>query len=88
MSDNTGSAAAADIEQWLRATVADFVQRPAADIQPDVPLSEYGLTSVYVLGLCAEIEDRYAVKVEAAIVWDHPTLGGLSAALVPVIAAG
>lgn len=45
---------------------------------PGVPLSEYGLDSVYVLGLSAEIKDHYGIEVEPAVMWDHTSLAPLA----------
>lgn len=82
------SAVAADeVREWLRGRVAAQTGRPAEEIRPDLPLSEYGLDSVYVLGLCAEIEDHYGIEVEPTVMWDHPSLDPLAEALVPLIAA-
>lgn len=76
-----------EVREWLRGCVAAHVQRPVAEIRTDLPLSEYGLDSVYVLGLCAEIEDEYGIEVEPTLMWDHPALGPLAEALIPLIAA-
>jgi hypothetical protein len=37
---------AAQVEQWLRQVVAEFANLPAEEIQPHLPLSEYGLSSI------------------------------------------
>jgi len=72
---------------WLRGCVAAHTGRPVEEIRADLPLSEYGMDSVYVLSLCAEIEDQYGIEVDSTVMWDHPTLGPLAEALVPLIAA-
>ncbi|GAB2953085.1 MULTISPECIES: acyl carrier protein [unclassified Streptomyces] len=79
--------AAIEIVAWLRGRVAAQTGRPAEEIAPDVPLNEYGLDSVYVLGLCAEIEDEYGIEVEPTIMWDNTSLAPLADALLPLIAA-
>jgi hypothetical protein len=40
---------------------------------------------VYVLGLCADIEDHYGIAVDPTLMWDHPALDPLAEALVPLI---
>ena len=90
MSDVTDRPAAPDageVREWLRGCAAAYAQRPAEEIDPDLPLSEYGLDSVYALSLCAEIEDRYGIEVEPTLMWDHPAIGPLAEALMPLIAA-
>jgi acyl carrier protein len=83
----TGAGATAgEIAEWLRETVADLLDRPPGDIEADVPLAEYGVDSIYVEGVCAEIEDRFDIKVEAELVWAHPTLVRLSEAILALTA--
>ncbi|QKW09292.1 acyl carrier protein [Streptomyces sp. NA04227] len=76
-----------EVREWLRARVAAHTGSPAEEIRVDLPLNEYGLDSVYVLGLCAEIEDHYGIEVEPTLMWDNPSLNPLAEALVPLIAA-
>lgn len=76
-----------EVLEWLRDRVAAHTGRPAAEIPADLPLSEYGLDSVYVLALCAEIEDHYGIAVEPTVMWDNTSLDPLAEALVPLIAA-
>lgn len=89
MTETTDHADAVDtdeIRQWLRGCVAASVRIPAENIDFEAPLSEYGLDSVYVLSLCADIEDRYGIEVEPTLLWDHPAIGPLADALSPLIA--
>ncbi|MFJ8629870.1 acyl carrier protein [Streptomyces sp. NPDC093568] len=76
-----------EVREWLRGRVAAHTGLPVDEIRPDLPLGEYGLDSVYALGLCAEIEDHYGIEVEPTVMWDHPALTPLAEALVPLIAA-
>jgi acyl carrier protein len=76
-----------EVIEWLRGRVAAQTGRRAEEIAPDVPLHDYGLDSVYVLGLCAEIEDHYGIEVEPTIMWDNTSLAPLADALLPLIAA-
>ncbi|WP_330333155.1 acyl carrier protein [Streptomyces sp. NBC_00536] len=90
MSDTTAppaTADAAEVRTWLRECVATYVRLPAEDIDVNLPLSEYGLDSVYVLSLCADIEDRYGIEVEPTLLWDHPAIGPIAEALTPLLAA-
>ncbi|MFG2780052.1 acyl carrier protein [Streptomyces prunicolor] len=81
------SVSADEVREWLRDRVAAHTGRPVEEIRPDLPLTEYGLDSVYVLGLCAEIEDHYGIEVEPTVMWDNPALDPLAEALVPLITA-
>ncbi|MCW7945674.1 polyketide synthase [Streptomyces hygroscopicus] len=86
ITDRPDTADAEELREWLRGCVAEYVRRPAEDIDTDLPLSEYGLDSVYVLSLCADIEDRYGIEVEPTLLWDHPAIGPLADALTPLLA--
>jgi acyl carrier protein len=87
ITDDPATVDTAEIREWLRSCVATYVRLPAEDIDIDLPLSEYGLDSVYVLSLCADIEDRYGIEVEPTLLWDHPAVSPLADALTPLLAA-
>jgi acyl carrier protein len=71
-----------DLRAWLAARVAAYVRLPVHEIQPDVPLAEYGLDSVYALTLTGEIEDHLGLAIEPTVIWDHPTIDALTRALL------
>jgi acyl carrier protein len=75
------------IRSWLRERVSFYLERPADQVDPDVPFVEMGLDSVYALTLCGDIEDQYKLTVEATVPWDHPTVTALSAYLADELAA-
>lgn len=83
----TSPLTADDVMDWLRERVAAQTGHPAEEIRPDLPLTEYGLDSVYVLGLSAEIEDHYGIEIDAALLWDNTSLAPLTEALLPLINA-
>jgi acyl carrier protein len=87
LTTQTPQPTAAELVDWLRDRVAAQTGRPAAEIDADVPLNDYGLDSVYVFGLCAEIEDRYGIEVEPTVMWDNTSLAPLADALLGLIAA-
>ncbi|HET7505112.1 MAG TPA: acyl carrier protein [Kofleriaceae bacterium] len=70
------------LRPWLADRVATYVQRPVDEIQTDIPLAEYGLSSVYALTLTGEIEDHLGVVVDPTVMWDHPTIDALAEALL------
>lgn len=67
-----------DIEEWVTRRVADYLRLAEDDIQPDVPLAQYGLDSVFAVGLCGDIEDRFPIEVEPTLAWDHPTVEAIA----------
>ena len=76
----------ATLRPWLTGRVAAYVQRPVDEIEAHVPLAEYGLSSVYALTLTGDIEDHLGVVVDPTMMWDHPTIDALTAALLRALA--
>jgi acyl carrier protein len=70
------------LRPWLAGLVAAYVQRPVTEIQTDIPLAEYGMTSVYALTLTGDIEDHLGLVVDPTVMWDHPTIDALSEVLL------
>lgn len=77
----------AEFRQWLTERLAEHLKRDAADIDPDTPLAEYGLDSLYALAVVAEIEDHLGIDVDATMLWDHPSVAALTTALADMLAA-
>jgi acyl carrier protein len=85
VSDHTAAVVSREIQEWLRGCVAEYVQRSPEDVDVAMPLSEYGLDSVYLVSLAADIEDRYGIEVEPTLLWDHGAIGPIADALVPLV---
>jgi acyl carrier protein len=77
MSELTVNDPAEELRAWLTETVARYTGRVADRIDPHVALTEYGLTSVYALTICGDIEERLGVMVEPTIAWDYNTIDAL-----------
>jgi acyl carrier protein len=69
---------ATDLRTWLTDRVAYYVEREPQDIDPDAPLTTFGLDSVYAFALCGDIEDEFRLPVEPTLVWDVRTVNGLT----------
>lgn len=67
---------------WLAERIALYLKRQPADIDPDVPLAEYGLDSIAALSLCGDIEDEFDLVIEPTAAWDYPTIHALAGHLV------
>ncbi|MFI8852405.1 acyl carrier protein [Streptomyces sp. 891-h] len=70
-----------EFTRWLTARLAEFLGRPAEDIDPRTPFAEYGLDSVAALSLYGDIEDEFALFLEPTVAWDHPTVEALARCL-------
>jgi acyl carrier protein len=71
-----------DLQVWLAGRVAAYVQKAPEEIKADVPLSEYGLDSVYALTLSGDIEDHLGLTLDPTLMWDHPTISALTQVLL------
>lgn len=78
MSSNTIDLGVISIQDWLIQRVAAYVERPPGEIDPAVHLAEYGMDSVYALGLCGDIEAMYDIEVDPTLAWDHPTVSDIA----------
>ncbi|MCX5047753.1 MULTISPECIES: acyl carrier protein [unclassified Streptomyces] len=87
MISETGTAPTTDeIRRWLTERIAFYIDLPIERIDPDRKLTELGLDSIYVLTMCGDIEDELGVVVDAAMIWDHPTVGSLAGRLAEDVA--
>jgi acyl carrier protein len=73
-----------DIHVWLIQLVATYLRRDPADIDPKLPLAEYGLDSLTALAISTDIEDEFDLPVDPAMTWDHPSIDALAAALTTI----
>lgn len=69
----------AEIRQWLIDRIAYYLERPADDIDPTVPLAEAGIDSVSATSLCGDVEDRFEINADPTMVFDYPTVADIAA---------
>ncbi|MFC5906026.1 acyl carrier protein [Streptacidiphilus monticola] len=67
---------------WLVDRIAVYLRRSSAEIDPTVPLAEYGLDSVAALSLCGDIEEDFDLVLEPTVAWDYPTVEALAGHLL------
>jgi len=66
---------------WLRADLAVRVQREPSEIRADEQFARYGLTSLQGTGMMAALSRLLGRTVPVALLWAHPTIATLSAAI-------
>ena len=66
---------------WLRALVADRLGVAADLLEPTERLHRYGLTSLTAATVVAALSQRIGRPLPPTLLWDHPTLAQLAAAL-------
>jgi phthiocerol/phenolphthiocerol synthesis type-I polyketide synthase D len=74
---------ATELERWLAHTVGERCGFPADEVEVDRPLVDYGLSSRDAVELAGRIEDLLERTLPSTLVWDHPTIRRLAAALLP-----
>jgi acyl carrier protein len=72
------AADAETIAAWLAARIADYRQVRPEEIDPELPLADLGLDSVYALTMCGDIEDHFGLETDPTVAWDHPTINALA----------
>jgi acyl carrier protein len=67
-----------ELSEWLRERIAFYLDQPPESIDPNAPLTDYGLNSVYAVSVLADVEDHLDVKIsDLSLVWDHSTIHGI-----------
>jgi acyl carrier protein len=74
------------LRTWLVDCIATHLERPADTIDTAAKLSDYGLDSLYVLAVAAELEDHLDISLDPTVMWDNPTIDALSEALLQELA--
>ncbi|MDN3022224.1 acyl carrier protein [Streptomyces sp. S.PB5] len=70
------------LTDWLAQRVAEYLRTPPSEIDPAVPLAQYGLDSVAALSLCGDVEDAFGVQIDPTAAWDYPTVRALAGHLL------
>lgn len=68
----------AEIRAWLADAVADQLQLAPASIDPDRPLSYYGLDSLAAATISGELTEWLGRDVAPEVLIDHPTINALA----------
>lgn len=71
----------AELRSWLVAAVAGTCELDAQDIDAHTPLDEYGLSSRDAVELSGALEDLLDRTLPATLLWEHPSVDQLVAAL-------
>ena len=79
---NDSQSAASEIQQFLILELARRIEVDPELIDPGQPLERYGLDSLNALRLARELEDRIGCRLPTTLLWDYPSIEGLSRYLV------
>ncbi|MBE1530658.1 acyl carrier protein [Actinomadura algeriensis] len=67
-----------DLREWLRALLAEELGLPPGAIDPDTPMSAYGLDSIKAVTLLGDIEDHVGFEIDPNALWEFPTVASLA----------
>lgn len=77
----------ASILEWCRAYVAKILDVPLTQVDPNVEVDRLGLDSSTAVALIMSLEERLGIELMPELLFDYPTLGGLSKHLASRVAA-
>ena len=67
-----------EVLNWLTLRFADWLEVAAHELDPQRPISSYGLDSISAVTLSVQLEDELSVELDTAVLWDRPTLESLA----------
>jgi acyl carrier protein len=67
-----------EIERWLTKEIAERLTIDAAQVDPEVPLMDYGLDSFHALTMSGELGRRINREVSPDLLWDYPTIRAIA----------
>lgn len=72
----------AQLEQWLRTAVAERCGLEPDEVEVDRPFADYGFSSRDSVELTGRLEDLLDRVVPSTLIWQHPTIEGVAAAML------
>jgi acyl carrier protein len=86
MPHSTTDGVQAELQTWLCNYLAEDLNLPPGSIDPDEPLSTYGLDSIKAITLITEAEERIGHELDPNALWDFPTVTSFAGLLASVAA--
>lgn len=78
-----------EVLNWLTLKFADWLEVSPVDLDPQKPISSYGLDSISAVTLSVQLEEELGIELETAVLWERPTLESLAEHIAEIlIAAG
>jgi 8-amino-7-oxononanoate synthase len=67
-----------EISSWLVARLAELLELDPDEIDPQEDLTDYGFSSVDAVNLSGDLENFLGRRLSPTVVWEYPTIEGLS----------
>ena len=74
----TKQLAPTEVLTWLTLKFADWLEVPVEELDPQRPISSYGLDSISAVTLSVQLEEELEIELDTAVLWDRPTLDSLA----------
>ncbi len=74
------------IRNWMVAQLAGRLAVPSSEIDPDVPVESYGLTSLAAVSMLAELSQWLGWQVTPSVLVEYPTISAIADQLATELA--
>jgi len=76
----------AEVLPFLTARLSHYARLDPARIARESVLLDLGVQSIQAVLICGEVEDRFAVELDPAMIFEHDTVGGFADAIAARLA--
>jgi len=76
-----------EVLDWLTLKFADWLEVSPDVLDPQQPISRYGLDSISAVTLSVQLEEELGVELDTGLLWERPTLGSLAEQLTEILTA-
>ena len=70
-----------EIEEWLSEVIQRVKRIPLEEVDPQQPLTQFGIDSLDAVTLSGELEEWLGYELPASIIYQYPTIDDLSSQL-------
>lgn len=67
-----------EIQNWLRARIAQEIRSVPETVSLTIPFANYGLDSIVIVTIVGDLEDWLGVALDPTIFWEYPDIESLS----------
>ena len=69
-----------DVQKWIALKISEYASIPIEDVDPDVPIEEFGIDSAGAVTLGFDIEEALGLdyQIEPEVLFEHNTASTLT----------
>jgi acyl carrier protein len=68
----------AAIAAWCQGYVANLLEVPAEEVDPEATFDRLGVDSAIAVSLLIEVEERYGIELPAEALFENPTVNAVA----------